>query len=252
MNFIRTKMNIIIDILEVFLPELTSSLAGPSSAPLANRFRRVGYGLIGLSILYLIGALAWCGWRQKSDCAQTALTPADFLLLSSLVLLGLVALILARNSVAHATGIATNQQDQPKDVADIPDECSADSCLELKLTREFDQSSSGFYRKKSGVPWIRMLAACQGRIALEVWEVEVKGVSLRLSLFVGQECFRLREEGGDAEVRYVVVPYVPVRMSVRLVDAQGARRDLDLIPQKSPRHPLLVFVNAMPLTFRKS
>lgn len=122
----------------------------------------------------------------------------------------------------------------------------------LRLTQPFSPSVAGFYRKQSGLPWLGMLDACRGRVALEVWHLNVEGVALRFSLFADRECFRLQEVDGDAEVRCVIVPGEQARMSVRLVDSGGAWRDLDLIPQPSLSWPLLVFVNAMPLTFKRS
>lgn len=52
-------MQIVLAVFEIFLPELMSVLSGPASVPLAGRFRRVGYGLIGLACLYLALRLGW-------------------------------------------------------------------------------------------------------------------------------------------------------------------------------------------------
>lgn len=245
-------MNLVVDIIEIFLPELTSALAGPSSAPLANRLRRVGYGLFGLVLLYLLGTFLWCGWRQGGACLPVWLTPAEVMLLGALGALGLVALILARGAVAHLPSVEVGGQGTLQHESDAPDvPVAVVSRLELTLSRPFSPSSTGSYRKRSGLPWFGLRAACRGQVALETWQIEVEGVVLIFSLFASQDCFRLAEEGTGAEVRCMIVPGERAGMSVRLVDSQGSMRDLALIPQVSFRCPLLVFVDARPLAFGK-
>ncbi|MDO5103095.1 MAG: hypothetical protein Q4D91_09390 [Lautropia sp.] len=253
-------MNLFIELLEIFLPELMSAMSGASSIPLANRFKRVAYGLFALALLYAVLRLAWWFWvgHEPGDRMEDLLArelPVMFLL----VVMGFVALSLSRRALLQGAGKAQvhgaasrGEAVSSKDMAALDEWVSAVAAgYELRLSRPFSPSSPSHYRRQSRVSWLRMASALKGQVPLETWRLEVEGIPLEFSFYAGAECFRLREQGGEDEVRGTIIPGERAAMRVMLVDQAGSVRELDLMPQPSLRYQLLVFVDAVPITFRR-
>lgn len=254
-------MQFIVAVLEVFLPELMSVMSGPSSIPLANRFKRVGYGLIGLSFSYFVFRLVWVRFFQDEVSLVEGLLGQDLPILMALIVVGGVALSLSRQASMPVTGVGrdpTLAAASSRDVVSSEDIEALDEWVaevaagyELRLSRSFSPASPSHYRRESRVSWLKLASALKGRVPLETWKIEVEGISLTFSFFAGSECFRVREQDGLDEVCGTIIPGERAAMRVRLVDQSGSVRELDLIPQPSLRYQLLVFVDAVPIALRR-
>lgn len=255
-------MNLLIELLEIFLPELMSAMSGPSSIPLSNRFKRVAYGLFALAGLYAVLRLACWSWAGHEHGSMVdELVARELPVMLVLVVMGFVALSLSRRALLQAQGAGKAQAPgaaSSKEAVSSKDMAALDTwvsevtaCYELRLSRPFSPSSPSHYRRQSRVSWLKMASALKGRVPLETWQVEVEGIPLEFSFYVGAECFRLREQGGEDEVRGTIIAGERAAMRVKLVDQAGSARELDLIPQPSLRYQLLVFVDAVPITFRR-
>lgn len=254
-------MQFVLAVLEIFLPELMSALSGPASIPLANRFRRVGYGLIGLACLFIVLRLGW--WLLvggEAGRAVDALLAYELAIVVVLIVMGLAALSLSRRGFRQGSSNSPQVQGANLDGEVIsPEEAAAlDAWVsglvarhELRLSRSFSPSSLSLYRRLSRVSWLRLASALKGRVPLEVWQIEVEGIPLEFSFHADAECFRLKEQDGVVDVRATIIPGERAAMRVRLLDQAGSVRELDLLPQPSLRYPLLVFVDAVPITFQR-
>lgn len=254
-------MQFVLAVLEIFLPELMSALSGPASMPMANRFRRVGYGLIGLACLFIVLRLGW--WYlvgREAGRLLDDLLAYDLAIVAILVMMGLAALSLSRRPFQQKSGISAQgpcgalggKAMSPEDAEALDAWFSGlATCQDLRLSRSFSPSSPSRYRRLSRVSWFRMVNALKGRVPLEVWQIEVEGVALEFSFHADAECFRLKEQDGVVDVRATIIPGERAAMRVRLLDQAGSVRELDLLPQPSLRYPLLVFVDAVPITFQR-
>ncbi|MDO4683009.1 MAG: hypothetical protein Q4B17_09525 [Lautropia sp.] len=254
-------MQFVFAVIEIFLPELMSALSGPASIPLANRFRRVGHGLIGLACLFIVLRLGW--WLlvgREAGRQADGLLAYELAIVVVLIVMGLAALSLSRrafqpgpNHSAQAQG--TNLSGESMSSEEVGERDAWIQGLvarhELRLSRSFSSSSPSLYRRLSRVSWLRLASALKGRVPLEVWQIEVEGIPLEFSFHADAECFRLKEQDGVVDVRATIIPGERAAMRVRLLDQAGSVRELHLLPQPSLRYPLLVFVDAVPITFQR-
>lgn len=251
-------MNLILELLEIFLPELMSAMSGPASIPLVSRFKRLAYGLFALALLYLFVRLGWwflAGYEHGS--LVKVLLARDWPILMVLIVLGFVALSLARRALLQGKGKVQAKGSASSGGGVRRNECTGRMVsavvagYELRLSRSFSPASLSQYRRRSRVSWLRMPRALKGRVPLELWQIEVEGIPLEFSFHADAECFRLKEQDGVVDVRATIIPGERAAMRVRLLDQAGSVRELDLLPQPSLRYPLLVFVDAVPITFQR-
>lgn len=277
-------MQFLLDVIEIFLPEVSRAMSGPACLPLRRRLLRAGIGFFVIIVGYMSARLLWAVMVARQDLSPDIFLFSEKILLAILFLSGVLCVLLSRSEGPKGTGkgkgdsigqIRSHAESDHAVKGDAPagslvpgsspgEEAFAvdelvgrgvdgtggviqSGRLALSVATVFDSRQASSFWRQSGLPWTAIREAFKGIRPLEVWRIDVNGVALEFSFHAGVESLRVREVGQDSGVSCMLLPDEKPGMLLRLVDPEGRVHDLDVFPQKSLRHPLLVFLDGFPL-----
>lgn len=239
-------MHLILDLLEIFLPELAGAMSGPASMSVRRRLLRVGLAFFAVAAIYIAARLVWAVVLNREAISPDIFSLSEKVSLAVFFVSGVVYVLLSR--VGKATvDVSQTAPGLPSGLHDVDQTVDQEWRPEIRLAATFDATKAGHFYLKSRFPWRRFREVLRGGHPVEEWQIEVQGVSLVLGLYLGAEYLRIREQGGTDEARFALAQGTKPGLILRLVDAAGETRDLDIVPQKSLRQELLVFVDGVPL-----
>lgn len=211
-------MQIILLLLEVFLPEFSKLLAGSESRPLRRRLFRAGFGLLVVCAVYLaINGMLWL--FQDASGRGAPLTPFEIGSLIVVFLTSTVLVLLSRLNKETASPSETH------------DETKTSSPQIIRIPMRFDRAMGRSITTMHTAGWRDYLRLFDGGNPSCTWRVDLDGVIFLITIDANKGFYLQCASGRPNVINAHAVLWRRPRLSFTAIDEQESVYVIEVIPE---------------------
>jgi hypothetical protein len=226
-------MQVLLMVIEAFLPEFASTLAGPQSRKLRLRLLRAGIAILLVCSAYLVVALVYRYLFSDARDLSTLLPVYEIVLLGILSAFGIALLLLSSTEASQAL---------PPPFAS---ETTPSSTTVIEVHGVFGSEGGCLCRKVRSPSFRERLQVFKGANPEDVWLIVVDGIQIQVSYSVTTNVW-MSHAPLDLQIPLSIHgSWTNPKLRMRLVDTEGGTRDVEIVPKGILTPSIVVSINGL-------